>query len=160
MQLACCGWYSFCEPRIRVANAIILLMPCLYWERCNLCSLFARRPYDAYDCMRRPNRNPLLSNNHPSPQVRIMSWERTELCDTNLLDAFRFFYRRRFHVQIKVSVRACNCPDRFGGSTQPPVQWVPGLKWPGNEAEYSSPISTKIKKTCIYRSTPQYAFMA
>jgi hypothetical protein len=51
------------------------------------------------------------------------------------------------------------------GSTQPPIQRVPGalslgVKWPGPEADHSSPTSAKIKKMWIYTSTPPYALMA
>jgi hypothetical protein len=45
------------------------------------------------------------------------------------------------------------------GSTQPPVQWVPGafspgVKRPGREAEHSPPTSAEVKKMWIYTSTP------
>jgi hypothetical protein len=33
------------------------------------------------------------------------------------------------------------------GSTQPPIQWVPGVKRPGREAERSPPTSAEVKKT-------------
>jgi hypothetical protein len=51
------------------------------------------------------------------------------------------------------------------GSTQPPIQWVPGalsrgVKRPGREADHSPPASAEVKKTWIYTSTPPYAFMA
>jgi hypothetical protein len=51
------------------------------------------------------------------------------------------------------------------GSTQPPIQWVPGalslgVKQPGHEANHSPPASAKIKKMWIYTSIPPYAFMA
>jgi hypothetical protein len=39
------------------------------------------------------------------------------------------------------------------GSTQPPIQWVPGSKAVGR------PTSAEVKKTWIYTSTPPYAFM-
>jgi hypothetical protein len=32
------------------------------------------------------------------------------------------------------------------GSTQPPVQWVPGVKRPGREADHSPPTSAEVKK--------------
>jgi len=31
------------------------------------------------------------------------------------------------------------------GPTQPPVQWVPGVKWPGHEADHSHPSSDEVK---------------
>jgi hypothetical protein len=51
------------------------------------------------------------------------------------------------------------------GSTQPPIQWVPGAPSPGvkrpkREAGHSSPTSAEVKKMWIYTSTPPYAFMA
>jgi hypothetical protein len=51
------------------------------------------------------------------------------------------------------------------GSTQPPIQWVPGVlspgvKQPGREANHSPPASAEVKKMWIYTSTPPYAFMA
>jgi hypothetical protein len=52
------------------------------------------------------------------------------------------------------------------GSTQPPIQWVPGalsggdgVKRPGREADHTPPSSTEVKKMWIYISTPPYAFM-
>jgi hypothetical protein len=42
------------------------------------------------------------------------------------------------------------------GSTQPPIQWAPGVKRPGREADHSLPVSTKVKKMRIYISTPSY----
>jgi hypothetical protein len=50
------------------------------------------------------------------------------------------------------------------GSTQPPIQWVPGAlspgtKRPGREADHSSPASAEVKKMWIYTSTPSYVFM-
>jgi len=37
------------------------------------------------------------------------------------------------------------------GSTQPPIQWIPGaislgVKWPGREADHSPPSSDKVKE--------------
>jgi hypothetical protein len=51
------------------------------------------------------------------------------------------------------------------GSTQPPIQWVPGalppgVKRPGREADQSSSASAEVKKMWIYMSIPLYAFMA
>jgi hypothetical protein len=45
------------------------------------------------------------------------------------------------------------------GSTQRSIQWVPGVKRPGWEADRSPPISAEVKEMWIYTSTP-YAFMA
>jgi hypothetical protein len=49
-------------------------------------------------------------------------------------------------------------------SAQFPFQWMPGsfskgLKRPGSEAGHLPPTSTKVKKTLINTSTPQYVFM-
>jgi hypothetical protein len=51
------------------------------------------------------------------------------------------------------------------GPTQPAIKWVPealslGVKWPGREADHSSPTSAEVKKTWIYTSTPRFDFMA
>jgi hypothetical protein len=46
------------------------------------------------------------------------------------------------------------------GSTQPPIQWVPGALSPGREADHSPPTSAEVKKTWVYTSTPPHAFMA
>jgi hypothetical protein len=46
------------------------------------------------------------------------------------------------------------------GSTQPPIQWVPGAKRPGREACHSHPTSAEGKNARSYTSTPQYVFMA
>jgi hypothetical protein len=51
------------------------------------------------------------------------------------------------------------------GSTQPPIQWVPGALFPGvkrqrREASHSPLPSAEVKKTWIYVSIPPYAFTA
>jgi hypothetical protein len=51
------------------------------------------------------------------------------------------------------------------GSTQPPIQWVPGalspgVERPGREAHQSPPASAEVNNMRIYTSTPPYAFMA
>jgi hypothetical protein len=51
------------------------------------------------------------------------------------------------------------------GSTQPPIQWVPGalspgIKQPGLEADHSPPTIAEIKNMWICTSTPPYVFMA
>jgi hypothetical protein len=50
------------------------------------------------------------------------------------------------------------------GSTQPPIQWVPGalspgVKRQGREADHSPPTIAEVKTMWIYTSTPPYAFM-
>jgi hypothetical protein len=45
------------------------------------------------------------------------------------------------------------------GSTQPPIQWVLGVKRQGREADHSLLTSAEVKKTWIYTSTLQYVFM-
>jgi hypothetical protein len=50
------------------------------------------------------------------------------------------------------------------GSTQPPIQLVPGVlspgvKRPGREADRSPPTSDEVNKMWIYTSTPTYTFM-
>jgi hypothetical protein len=42
------------------------------------------------------------------------------------------------------------------GFTQPPIQWVPGVKRPAREADHSPPDSSEVKKMWIYTSTPPY----
>jgi hypothetical protein len=46
------------------------------------------------------------------------------------------------------------------GPTQTPIQWVPGAKRHGRDANHSPPTSAEVKKTWVYTSTPLYAFMA
>jgi hypothetical protein len=51
------------------------------------------------------------------------------------------------------------------GSTQLPIQWVSwalsqGIKWPGREADHSSPSSAEVKNAWIYTLTPPYTFMS
>jgi hypothetical protein len=50
------------------------------------------------------------------------------------------------------------------GPTQPFMQWVPGilslgLRQKRLEADHSSRVTTKVKKTLIYTSTPPFVFM-
>jgi hypothetical protein len=50
------------------------------------------------------------------------------------------------------------------GSTQPPIQWVPGflslgVKRLGREADHSPPSSAEVKNAWSYNSTPQYVFI-
>jgi hypothetical protein len=45
------------------------------------------------------------------------------------------------------------------GTTQPPIQWVPGalslgIKQPGHEADHSPPPSAEVKNVWSYTSTP------
>jgi hypothetical protein len=75
---------------------------------------------------------------------------------------------RGVRVRVPVGSRIFFPPrrsNRFWGSTQPPIQWVPvalspGVKWPGREADYSPSASVKVRKMWIYTSTPPYALMA
>jgi len=41
------------------------------------------------------------------------------------------------------------------GPTQPPIQWVPGVKRPGREADYSPPSSAAVKNAWSCNYTPQ-----
>jgi len=48
--------------------------------------------------------------------------------------------------------------------TQTPIQWVSGalssdVKWPGPEADRSTPSSAEVKNAWGYTFTPQYVFM-
>jgi hypothetical protein len=51
-------------------------------------------------------------------------------------------------------------PDRFWGPTQPPIRWVPEVKWPGRGADHSPQTSAEVKKTLIYTFTHPYVFVA
>jgi hypothetical protein len=46
------------------------------------------------------------------------------------------------------------------GPTQPPIQWIPGVKRQEREAEHSPPASAEVKKMWFYTSTSPYAFVA
>jgi hypothetical protein len=46
------------------------------------------------------------------------------------------------------------------GPTQPPIQWVLGVKRPGCEANHSLPASAEVNKIWMYIATAPYAFMA
>jgi len=46
------------------------------------------------------------------------------------------------------------------GPTQPPIQWITGVKRPRREANHSPHSSAEVKNAWGYTSTPQYAFMA
>jgi hypothetical protein len=46
------------------------------------------------------------------------------------------------------------------GPTQPPIQWLPGVKRAGRETDHSPQTSADVKKLWIYTSTPPYTFMA
>jgi hypothetical protein len=64
-------------------------------------------------------------------------------------------------VRVLVGSRIFSSP-RWGpalGSTQPPIQWVPGTFSPGRDADHSPPASADVKKMWIYAFTPLYAFM-
>jgi hypothetical protein len=43
------------------------------------------------------------------------------------------------------------------GPTQPPIQWVPGLKRTGRETNHSPPASAEVKKMWLYTSTSRVA---
>jgi len=40
------------------------------------------------------------------------------------------------------------------GPTQPPIQWVPGVKRPGRKSDYSHTYGVEVKNVWIYASTP------
>jgi hypothetical protein len=71
-------------------------------------------------------------------------------------------------VRVPVESRILSSPrrpDRLWSSTQPPIQWLPGVPSPGvkrqgSEVDNSPPASAEVKKIWIYTSTPTYAFMA
>jgi hypothetical protein len=45
------------------------------------------------------------------------------------------------------------------GPTQPTIQWVPGVKRPGREADHAAPSSAMVKNACSYASTYPYVFI-
>jgi hypothetical protein len=65
-----------------------------------------------------------------------------------------------------VGVRVLIASRSALGSTQPPIQWVPGGLFPSGvrrqerEADHSPLTNAKVKKTWVCTSTPSYAFMA
>jgi hypothetical protein len=69
-------------------------------------------------------------------------------------------------VRVPVGPRIFSTSSRPAlGSTQPPIQCVPGAvsqgaKREGSEADNSSPASAEVKKMWIYTFTPPYTIMA
>jgi hypothetical protein len=54
---------------------------------------------------------------------------------------------QRVGVQVPVESRIFSTLSRPAlGSTQPPIQWVPGVKRPGREADHSPPTGAEVKK--------------
>jgi len=45
------------------------------------------------------------------------------------------------------------------GPTQPPIQWVPGVKRPGREDEHSPPSSSEVRNAWSYTCITPYVFM-
>jgi hypothetical protein len=43
--------------------------------------------------------------------------------------------------------------------TQPPIQWVPGVKRPRHDADHSPPTIAEVSNKWIYTSTPPYVCM-
>jgi hypothetical protein len=67
-------------------------------------------------------------------------------------------------VGVRISVFSTSSRPALE-STQPPIQWVPGALSPGVKrpvrvADHLPPTSAEVKKTCVYTSTPPYAFMS
>jgi hypothetical protein len=73
---------------------------------------------------------------------------------------------RGIGVQVPVESRIFCTPSTPAlGSTQRPIQWVPGalslgIKREEREADQSLPASAEVKNIWIYTSSPPYAFMA
>jgi hypothetical protein len=64
---------------------------------------------------------------------------------------------REVGVQVPVGVKNFHFSKSSRpalGSTQPPIQWVPGVKRPRREADHSPPTSAQVKKMWIYTSAP------
>jgi hypothetical protein len=60
-------------------------------------------------------------------------------------------------VRVPVVARIFSSPrrsDRLWGLTQPPIQWVPGVKRPGCKADHSPPTSAKVKTVWILHPFP------
>jgi hypothetical protein len=49
---------------------------------------------------------------------------------------------------------------RAVGPTQPPIQWVPGVKRPGCESDHSFPSSAEVNNAWSYTYISPYVFMA
>jgi hypothetical protein len=73
---------------------------------------------------------------------------------------------RGIGVRVLVGSRIFSKSSRQAlGSTEPPIQWVPGtlslgVKRQGHEANHSPPTSADVKEMWSYTSTPPYVFMA
>jgi hypothetical protein len=71
----------------------------------------------------------------------------------------------RVGVRVPVGARIFSTSFRPAlGSTQPPIQWVPGalspgVRRPGRETNHSPATSAEVKKTWVYIFTPLYALM-
>jgi hypothetical protein len=71
----------------------------------------------------------------------------------------------RVRVPVDPKIFSSTSSRLAPGSTQLPIQLVPGalspgVKRPGLEADHLPLTSAKVKKMCIYTSTPPYAVMA
>jgi hypothetical protein len=51
-------------------------------------------------------------------------------------------------------------PDRLCVAHPASYPKVPGVNWPGREADHSPPTSAEVKNTWSYTFTPPYVFMA
>jgi hypothetical protein len=120
----------------------------------------------------------------PLPQNVFIAWCSVKSTETNLPFTLHLYMymSRDSSVGIALSYwlddRVLGFDSRWGlgiflfttlsraalGSTQPPIQWVPGalsleVKRPGREADHSPPSSAEVKNAWILR-LPQYVFMA
>jgi hypothetical protein len=79
--------------------------------------------------------------------IEAAGWRRTDGC---------------IGIRVPVEVRILSTPRRPDELWSPLifVQWVPGLKLAGREANHSHSTSAEVKKTRIYITTPPYVFMA
>jgi hypothetical protein len=70
----------------------------------------------------------------------------------------------RFHSRRGLGIFLFTTESKTAlGSTQPPIQWVPGalsleVKWPGREADHSPPSSAEVKNAWNYTSTHPILF--
>jgi hypothetical protein len=73
-------------------------------------------------------------------------------------------YDRGVGVRVCQEFSLLHVVQTGSGSTQPPIQWVPGalsqgVKWQRREVDHSPQTSAEVKTMWIYTFIPPYAFM-
>jgi hypothetical protein len=113
---------------------------------CNGCSPEKARSFGGTYCLHLQGRRASQGRNHQRKQAESRAF---------------FLTQRRSSCPGRVKNFLFSTSSRPAlGPTQPPIQWVPGVKWQGSETDHSTPVSAEVKKMWIYISTPPYAFMA